>query len=286
MRLFLFAIIIQLCSSVSVAEERFSFTSNKDVTLGLAVCEYGSDDIYSVNGKERFPMQSVYKFPIGLAALDGVDRGVFALNDTVMLSEEWLLEDTWSPIREDFPNGVTMELSELIRYVVGLSDNNGCDMLLELLGGAGTVNKYLSDLGFTDIVVRNSERELHSDWSLQFDNYATPVAMIELLKRWIDGELLKDDTNDFMREVMTASAGHNVRSMLADDVVVWHKSGYSGVGADGVIAANNNVGVLVFPDGRMVMFAIFLTDCRLSPTDSYRLIAEIVGALGEKNIDE
>ncbi len=282
MRLYLLGIIIQLCCLVSIAEERFGFIDVKNATLGLAVCEYGSDDIYTINGQERFPMQSVYKFPIGLAMLDAVDRGVYSLTDSIEITKEWLLEDTWSPIREEFPNGVTMELSELIRYVVGLSDNNGCDMLLKLLGGAETVNKYLSDLGFTDIVVRNSERELKSDWNLQFDNYSTPVAMIELLKMWVDGELLADNTNDFMREVMTASAGHNVRSLLTDDIVVWHKSGYSGVGADGVIAANNNIGVLVFPDGRMVMFVIFLTDCNLSPAESYRVIAEIVGLIGGK----
>ncbi|MFI3240453.1 MAG: class A beta-lactamase [Bacteroidales bacterium] len=285
MRLYLLGIIIQLCCLASIAEERFGFIDVKGATLGLALCEYGSNDIYSINGQGQFPMQSVYKFPIGLAMLDAVDRGVYSLTDSIEITKEWLLEDTWSPIREEFPNGVTMELSELIRYVVGLSDNNGCDMLLNLLGGAGMVNNYLIDLGCTDIVVCNSERELKRDWSLQFDNYTTPVAMIELLKKWIDGELLEEDTNDFMREVMTASAGHNVRSLLTDDIVVWHKSGYSGVGADGVIAANNNVGVLLFPDGRMILFAIFLTDCYLSSVDSYKVIAEIVGLLS-KNSDE
>ncbi len=82
------------------------------------------------------PMLSVFKFHIALAVLNQVDKGNLTLDQKILIKKSDLLENTWSPLREKYPDGnVELPLSEIITYTVAQSDNNGCDILLRLIGG-------------------------------------------------------------------------------------------------------------------------------------------------------
>jgi hypothetical protein len=127
-------------------------------------------------------MQSVYKFPLALAVLHEVDRGKLSLQRQVRLTPRDLLPDTWSPLREKYPQGnVDVTLEEVLRYTVSLSDNNGCDVLLRLLGGTRAVDRYVRSLGVEGIAIAATEEEMHRGWDVQFTNWCQPVAMLSLL---------------------------------------------------------------------------------------------------------
>ena len=76
-----------------------------------------------------------------------------------------------------------MLLSELILYTVAKSDNNGCDLLIDIAGGVDGVSKFLQANNLDNIQINNFEREIQADWSVQFDNWVTPTAMVDLLKQ-------------------------------------------------------------------------------------------------------
>jgi beta-lactamase class A len=42
---------------------------------------------------------------------------------------------------------MAVSLSEVIEYTVAKSDNNGCDILLKLLGGTQVVQKFMNAKG-------------------------------------------------------------------------------------------------------------------------------------------
>src|ERR1041385_2124866 len=95
---------------------------NKGVA-GYAALNLDTGRRIEVRGDERFPMGSVFKLPTAIALLRRVDRGQFHLDQSVTVTPDEFVGG-WSPIR-DKANGkpVTMTLGELLRAMLGDSDN-------------------------------------------------------------------------------------------------------------------------------------------------------------------
>ena len=121
----------------------------KDATVGVSIYGIENKETVHINGEKRFPMQSVFKFHIALAVLDQVDKENLNLEQEIFISKDELLPNTWSPIRDKYPSGnVKLTLAEILKYTVAMSDNNGCDILLKMIGGPEEVENYIRSLGF------------------------------------------------------------------------------------------------------------------------------------------
>lgn len=117
------------------------------------------NDTLSVNSKYHFPMQSVFKFPIALTVLHFVDQKKLTLSQKMELTKEELSQNTYSPIKEKFPDGVSLKLSDLIRYSASQSDNIATDDLLRLIGGVKSVENFIKNSGISDIAIEYNEVE-------------------------------------------------------------------------------------------------------------------------------
>src|SRR5436190_10480697 len=112
----------------------------------------------SVHGTDRFPMQSVYKFPIAMAVLHDVDRGLLRLDQIVRVPRAELVPPALhSPIRDRHPDGTSLTLRELLRYAVSESDGTASDVLLRLAAGGARVTEYLRDRGVRGGMVATTE---------------------------------------------------------------------------------------------------------------------------------
>src|ERR1044072_1182489 len=127
--------------------------------VGVAVIGIDFKAEFSVKGTEHFPMQSVYKFPLALAVLDKIEKGKgpsFAMN--IHIPRGNLDANTWSPMLKDFPEGdINMTLGRLLMYTISKSDNNACDVLFLLFGGTTYTDRYINDLGFKNIAIKDNE---------------------------------------------------------------------------------------------------------------------------------
>ena len=104
--------------------------------VGAAAVVLETGQSASIRGGGRFPMQSVYKLPIGMAVLDLVDRGTLRLDRKVAVRKADLVPPALhSPIRDEHPQGVEMSVRELLRFAVAESDGTASDVLLRLAGG-------------------------------------------------------------------------------------------------------------------------------------------------------
>lgn len=261
--------------------EKIEITNNiekiikgKELKLGFAVYDFCNGELYHYNGDDAFPMQSVYKLPISMAVLNRVESGKLRLNDTIQITKDVLSPNLYSPIRNKYPEGVDMLLSELILYTVAKSDNNGCDLLIDIAGGVDGVSKFLQANNLDNIQINNFEREIQADWSVQFDNWVTPTAMVDLLKQLNNGKILQTKSMDFIWEVMMQSSTGSIKELIPSDIVVGYKTGYSGVGEDGVIAAQNCIGIMKFEE-KSIAFAIFITDSNESKDVNMNIIAKL-----------
>ena len=86
--------------------------------VSVAVLSLEDKKSISYYGDEPCVMQSVFKFPIALAILDKVDKGEFSLQHKIHITPKEMIKDTWSPVRDSFPDGnVNITFENLLKYM-------------------------------------------------------------------------------------------------------------------------------------------------------------------------
>lgn len=252
--------------------------SAADGKVGVAVKFLDSGDTLTVNNDYKYPMQSVYKFPLAFAVLNMIDKGEYSLKHEIRLTKGELLPDTWSPLRDKYPEGnVDIPLSEILTYTVSLSDNNGCDILFRLLGGPGNVEEYIHGLGIKDIAIISTEQEMHADYELQYKNWCKPMAMLSLFELLNNGKHLSKESNNFLYKILaeTSTGPDRIKGLLPEGTVVAHKTGSSGYNDKGIASATNDAGIVELPGGRKFAIAVFVSDFKGDEKTCESIIAKI-----------
>jgi beta-lactamase class A len=258
---FLFAVATSLFAqtiSLKASLEEVSRTIQADV--GVAILDLQSNDTLSLHGEKHFPMQSVFKFHIGLAVLRLVDEGKLSLDQKYRVTKEHYFK-TWSVLMRAHPEAnVDVTLKELITWTVMNSDNVACDILFGILGGPDKVHKFIQTAGITDIAIVATEREMHNGWHVQFSNWTTPNATAKLLKLFDEGKILTADSKEFLWKLMvdTPNAPKRLKGMLPEGTVVARKPGTSDSNGE-VFGAVNDIGILVLPNGKKIIMAVYVT---------------------------
>jgi len=260
--------------------ENLVHTVNGSVGVGVKHLESG--DTLTIQGKDHFPMQSVYKFHLAMAVLADVDQGKVSMDQKVFIRKEEFIPNTVSPIADKYPDGnVALTISELLSYTVSTSDNNGCDILFKLVGGPKKVEAYIRGLGVRDVAIVNTEREMHKDWDAQFNNWTTPQGMVKLLDLFYQKKILSPQSRDFLVKIMeqTATGKKRIKGHLPAGAVVAHKTGMGG--NDEVISAMNDVGVVTLPSGGHFAIALFVTN----PKDSIEAVETVMAKISKLVFD-
>lgn len=262
---------------VALKSELEAFVSDKDARIGVAVIIDDRDTV-GINDGKRFPMFSVYKFPIALAfgeccRANGVGTGV-----ECPVTNGELKKDTYSPMLEvyDAVDTVMIPARELLAYALQLSDNNASDILLSAAGGVQGVMRYLEQLGVVDVNVLSSEAEMYADRELCRINSATPLAMAGLMNRF-DREFNDSVSAEIKGLMETCSTGVDrlVAPLAGSGAVVGHKTGTGFVSDSGRIMALNDCGYVHLADGHRYSIAIFVEDSGYDLVATAGLIAEI-----------
>lgn len=239
----------------------------------------------------RYPMQSTFKFPIGMAILHQIDGGKLQLEQPVYIDQKWMKRGawnlrTWSPLRDSFPQGnVKVPLSKLLSLMVSKSDNIACDILIDLAGGEAEINDYIHSLGVKDMAIVASEEKMNAAWDVQFTNWCHPHAYVQLLEIMNKGTALSKTSNDFLWKIMTetTTGPARLKGQLPPEIVVAHKTGTSG-GKDGVTAATNDVGIIMLPNGEKLAIAVFVANSKADEATREGVIAKITKAVYDANL--
>jgi len=245
--------------------------------VGVAALVLEGDEAIGVNGTDQFPMQSVYKLPIGMYVLHQVEQGKLSLDQKVKVSpKDFLTGRQHSPIRDQNPKGIELSVRELLRFMVSESDGTACDVLLKLVGGPAEVTKYLRELHVEQIMVANTERELGNDESLQYANWASPESALKLLGLVHEGSSLSPASRSLLLDFMTRSptGPRRIKAGLPPGTALAHKTGSSGRVA-GFTRALNDIGIVTLPDGRHLALAVFISDSKVDEAILEKVIADI-----------
>lgn len=252
--------------------------------VGLAMINLTSGDTLSFHGDSRYPMQSVFKFPIALAVVDGIEKGKYSLQQRIFVTKEAMRTGTWSPLAKRYPGGeIDITIEELLTFMVRDSDNNACDVLLKVLGGPQSVNRYVHSIGIDSMQIHHYELEMERAWDVQFDNWCTPWAMAMLLKKFHEGKLLTSANTTFVRTLMeTTTTGPRRMKGQLPDVIIAHRTGSSGL-QDGRMAAVNDVGIIRMSQNSYIVLAVFVTNAPEPMSSAEQIIARITKIVHDHN---
>lgn len=266
------------CFSQNLKKEILQITKDKNGTVAVSVLDFGNDKTVHINGNKKLPMLSVFKFHIGLAVLNEVDKGKLSLDQKIFIEKSDLLENTWSPIRERFPEGeIEMPLGLLIKYTVAESDNNGCDILLRLIGGTETVQKFINSKGVRNFTIKVNEEQMHQGFEFMYLNTTTANSANQLLKDFRDKKIVSKTSTDFLMTTMleTSTGKNKIVAQLPESVPVAHKTGSSGKNEKGLTIAENDIGIVTLPGGKSYALSIFVSDSMESAETNTKIIADI-----------
>ena len=254
--------------------------SSKNATVGLSIKGIEDKDTLSINGNLKAPMMSVFKFHIALTVLDKVDQGKLSLTQEIFIKKKDLHEDTWSPMREDYPDGnVNLTLDKVLRYTISHSDNNGCDILIDVLGGTKEVQKFINKQGIKDFVIKVNEQQMRT-WENLYVNTTTPLATTALLEKFFKGQILKESTTKYLYQIMVeTSRGLTwMKAGLPKNTELAHRTGISGTNDDNLRVAMNDIGIVKLPNGKHFILSVYLKNITEKQEDTEKLIADITKA--------
>ncbi|MCP2026292.1 beta-lactamase class A [Flavobacterium sp. HSC-32F16] len=261
-------------------QELNKIISGKNASVGVSIKSIEDKDTLSINGNLKAPLMSVFKFHIALTVLNKVDEGKLSLTQDIFIKKKDLHENTWSPMREDFPNGnVNLTLDKLLRYTVSHSDNNGCDILIDLVGGTKEVQKFINKQGIKDFVIKVNEEQMKS-WKKLYVNTTTPLATTELLEKFYKGEVLKEAITKYLYQIMVeTSRGLTwMKAGLPENTELAHRTGISGTNDDNLRVAMNDVGIVKLPNGKHFIISVYLKNITEKQEDTEKIIADLTKA--------
>jgi len=249
--------------------------------VGVGIMDLTSRETILINEKHKFPMQSVFKFPLGMTVLDQVDKGKLTLDQKIHITKEDLNPDTWSPLQKKYPEGnVDVTIEELLSYTVSNSDNNTCDILFKLVGGPDKVQDYMRELGIKEMNIVATEAGMSKGWNVQYTNWCRPSAMLKLLDVFYQGKNLSKTSSDFLWKIMTeTTTGPNkMKGLLPAGAKVAHKTGASGTNDKGIMAATNDVGIMTLPNSKQIAVVVYVSDTPVDEKTRDGVIAQIAKA--------
>lgn len=278
--------------------------------LGVGVRDAQTGQTFAFNGERRFPLQSVFKAPLGAAVLSEVDAGRIRLEEVVTV-RDIDLSPPLSPIADAWPQRTDYTMGDLLERAVGASDNTAADILMKRIGGPGALAGWLLQKKIDDFRVDRYERQLQpeimdmasfrADWKGEAAyrpvmmavpearrraataayladprDTATPVAALMFLEALRAGTLLSKGSTQRLLAIMTATAtGQNrLRAALPPGASLAHKTGGSRTDL-GLTAVSNDIGLYTLKDGRQFIVVAFLAASTASADARDAVIAQV-----------
>jgi len=129
------------------------------------------------------------------------------------------------------------------------------------------------------IVVATTEAAMARGEQVQYRNWATPDAMVGLLRVLQEGKGLSASSRRLLLGLMTASktGPGRIKGLLPEGTVVAHKTGSSGT-VHGLTRATNDVGLVTLPDGKHLAVVVFVSDTKAGEATRDAVIAKIARA--------
>lgn len=271
-------LVLSSCNSIQTENELKTnlevLISTTEADIGISIIEPKTNNIIAINGDKFYPMLSTFKFPIALAVLNKIEKGELSFQQEIFIANEELLENTWSPFKNKFPDGnIAISIEEALTWMIVYSDNNITDILIKLVGGEEYIENFI---GNKSIIIKNNEVAMHQNWDSQFVNKATPNAYSKLLKEFSEGKIINKSNTEWLYQAMVKSnTGTNRLKGKLPNTIIAQRAGTSFTNEEGITGAINNVGIFELPKNQKIYISVFIHNTSEKFEKGEEIIADI-----------
>ncbi|WP_336818908.1 class A beta-lactamase [Cedecea sp. MMO-103] len=207
---------------------------NNGWRVGLSVINM-EGKVVSINGDDRFPLDSTVKALACANILAKVDENEINLDDTVLVKPEIL--DEYSPVLKDYINK-KITLNQSCKATTSYSDNTAANIVIAAGGGPEGLTSFMRSIG--DNVTRSDryEPELTVNPDNDMRDTTTPNAINSSLKKLLTGDILSNGSKVRLRKWMMGNkvADDMLRAALPHGWEIADRSGASDYGFRGLIS--------------------------------------------------
>ena len=225
---------------------------------GAHIIKGDLDISYKGTADKCFDMNSVMKFPQVIYVAHYLDSCCISLDKRVTVKKQDLEQNTWSPMLKMIDVEREFSYGQLLALSLQQSDNNACDLLFKLCGSPQDVQNYLRSLGFKNIRLKWTEKQMHSKPLRSRDTWCTPQDMASLLE-WFYCEKQSSPVLMYIWDLMLrCETGNNrIKAALPPGAQLAHKTG-TGFSKGKTLRGINDVGIVIMPNGDYYPIAIFI----------------------------
>lgn len=276
--LFLLISTFYFAQKTTLRNQISSINKGKNATVAVSVKGINFPfDFNNENANKKLPMLSVFKFHVGLTALNFVDQKKLKLDQKFLIKKEDLHGNTYSPLRDQKPEGnFEMTLDELLYYTVSLSDNNTTDFLLKILRGTETVQKFMDSKQVKNFQIKYNEQQMHQGAEFLYPNYTSVKSLSQLYKDFYNGTVLSQKSTQYLYQILLkTSTGQNKLAEQLPKNSIAHKTGSSGKDDNGLTIAENDSGIVTTANGKHYAITVFVIESMESEVTNCKMISDI-----------
>ncbi|MFK3840353.1 class A beta-lactamase [Serratia sp. NPDC087055] len=228
-----FSSFIPLSFSATLDDE-VNKLSKEGWSIGLSILNMDGKMV-SINGDERFPLDSTVKALACANILAKVDENKINLDDSILVKPENIVE--YSPIVKNYINK-KITLQQSCEATTSYSDNTAANIVISAGGGPEGLTSFMRSIG--DDITRSDryEPELTVNPDHDLRDTTTPNAINSSLKRLLTGKVLSDSSKVQLKNWMMGNkvADDMLRATLPQGWEIADRSGASDYGVRGLIS--------------------------------------------------
>lgn len=264
---------VALCASPAMAGGLGDIEARSGGRLGVAVLDTQTGRTLQHRADERFAMCSTFKLVLAAAVLARVDAGKDKLDRAIRYGKADLV--TYSPVTEKHVAEGALTLKALCKAALEVSDNTAANLLLGTIGGPAGWTSFARSLG--DDVSRLDRMEIELNTAIAGDprDTTTPAAMLKTMQKILLGDALSEASRRFVIDTLSRSTvgARRLRAGLPPD---WRIADKTGSGLNGT---RNDIAVIWPPQRAPILACVYLTQSKLTNTESEEVIAEVGRAI-------
>ncbi len=264
----------------SLQSELSGYIAGVDGTIGVAIITPDSDTIL-INNEKKYPLMSVFKLHQALTVADNLSRSGTPFDTMMSIRRSDMDYTTWSPMLKEHTEPMfSIELSELLRYILQQSDNNASNFLFDNIASVHTTDSLVRHLtGRQDFNLSYTEHQMKQNHELSRDNWSSPLACAVLINKVFTDSLIPAEGQRLVQELLLGCTTGQDRIVAAfkdmPGIKVGHKTGSGYRDSNDRLMAHNDIAHIMLPDGRAYSLAVLVTDFAGNEAQASAVIAEI-----------
>jgi beta-lactamase class A len=204
-------------SMAATLEDQVKTLSQKGWQIGISILDMDNKMI-SINGDQRFPLDSTVKAIACANVLSKVDAKKLTLNDSKTITQKDLV--TYSPVVKDYVNK-KLTLKEACQITTAYSDNTAANIAISAGGGPKGLTSFMRSIG--DEITRS-------------DRYEPDLVINPSMKKLLTGKVLSKDSKEQLKQWMMGNkvADNMLRAALPKEWKIADRTGASDYGIRGI----------------------------------------------------